>query len=157
MVMHVFAFAGVIASSIFNNVTKDLYYIDPQNEEASVLYNASIFIMAVMLVVTQVLLCAIFWQFGGKLEAPDTQETEEPEELLVKTYDDDSELQARIWNAFAMKRLQSNEVTGLIESSSATITAEQVKNPNRKRQSKNVNETLETEGLNYDEQQMIEE
>jgi len=77
--------------------------------------------------------------------------------LLVKTYDDDSELQARIWNAFAMKRLQSNEVTGLIESSSATITAEQVKNPNRKRQSKNVNETLETEGLNYDEQQMIEE
>jgi len=61
MVMHVFAFAGVIASSIFNNVTKDLYYIDPQNEEASVLYNASIFIMAVMLVVTQVLLCAIFW------------------------------------------------------------------------------------------------
>jgi hypothetical protein len=41
MVMHVFAFAGVMGSSTFNNISKLLYYIDPQNEEANVLYNAS--------------------------------------------------------------------------------------------------------------------
>ena len=77
--------------------------------------------------------------------------------MLVQSYDDDAELQTRIWNVFAIEKRQSIELTGFVQSLRATITAEQIKNPNRKRQSKNVNETLETEESNFDEQQMIEE
>ena len=72
--------------------------------------------------------------------------------MLVQSYDDDAELQARIWNAFAIVKRQSIELTGFVESFRATITAEQIRNPNRRRQLQNVNETNEAEGSIYDEQ-----
>ncbi len=110
-----------------------------------------------MLFVTQALLCAIFWQFGGKLEALNTQETDEPEPLLVQDVDDEAELQARIWNAFNIEKRQSDELTRFAESFKAIITLEHIKNPNRRKKSQNMNETLETEGSLNDGQQIVEE
>ena len=72
--------------------------------------------------------------------------------MLVQSYDDDAELQARIWNAFAIEKRQSIELTGFVESFRVTITAEQIKNPNRRRQLQNVNGINEAEGSIYDEQ-----
>ena len=62
MVIHVFAFAGCILSFDFNSFTYVLaYLIAPESEAANVLNSTSIYISVSMLVVTQALLCAIFW------------------------------------------------------------------------------------------------
>jgi hypothetical protein len=52
-----------------------------------------------------------------------------PEELLVQSYDDEAELQARIWNAFALAKHQSGDF--LIVSAisfKATVMVEQIVN-----------------------------
>ena len=63
--------------------------------------------------------------------------------MLVQSYDDDAELQARIWNAFAIEKHQSNELTEFVESFKATVTVAQILNPNRREQTANLNESLE--------------
>ena len=63
--------------------------------------------------------------------------------MLVQSYDDDAELQARIWNAFAIEKHQSNELTGFVEGFRATVTVAQILNPNRREQTTNLNESLE--------------
>jgi hypothetical protein len=49
--------------------------------------------------------------------------------LLVQSYDDEAELMARIWNAFALAKRQSGDfISESTISFSATVTVEQIVN-----------------------------
>lgn len=68
--------------------------------------------------IAQVLLCAIFWDLGRKKEKQEESEEEEFAEVTLEDWDEDAELQMRIWNSFLREQKQ---VSSLISDGSNSL------------------------------------
>ena len=91
--------------------------------------------------IAQVLLCAIFWDLGRKKEKQEESE-EEFTEVTLEAWDEDAELQMRIWNSFLREQKQ---VSSLISdgSNSLVLSTERIssykKGTNSLKQSSGIN------------------
>jgi hypothetical protein len=67
MLLHVMAFAGYVLSLIILYPLTVLTLLNPQNQEVYKAFEISFGPLTFTATVAQILLCVIFWQFGGKL------------------------------------------------------------------------------------------
>ena len=72
----------------------------------------------------QCLLCVIFWQLGTKVEVDETDGETSYGEVQVEEFDEEAELQARIWNGFT--RAIHGVTDSVRESFTATVTPQQI-------------------------------
>ena len=96
------AFGIYLLSLFVLNVTGTIYYINPSSNNSLIFAWASGTYL-VLNFFSQALLCYIFWDLGTKKEEEETdQEDEEADYAPTQTevFDEEDEVQARIWNAF---------------------------------------------------------
>ena len=143
MVFHVLAFGLYVVSVLLIDTSLTLLIIRPSNPTFFKVFEICELITTATATLSQVLLCAIFWQLGAKLEET-PQKTQPEEPLLVKTFDNEDELQARIWNAFNLRKLEQSDFIEFAESFKGTVTAEMIMN-SRLMQQKDLNQHFKTE------------
>jgi hypothetical protein len=83
MIIHVLAFGGYIVALLVLQPIVILMFAFPYWPEIFIVFDFAIIPLTITATLSQVLLCAIFWKFGGKLAAQPTRDTEAIEPLLV--------------------------------------------------------------------------
>ena len=72
MLIHVLAFAGYALAYIVLTAMAILYISMPRKPKIKKIFEISIIPAVLTGMIAEIILCAIFWQFGSKLEAPNT-------------------------------------------------------------------------------------
>jgi hypothetical protein len=72
MVIHVLAFAGYVLSNLVLTAMIILEIAFPKNDTIKEVFLISIIPLVLTGMIAEIILCTIFWQFGSKLEAPNT-------------------------------------------------------------------------------------
>jgi len=75
MLLHVLAFGSFVISLILYSSTEILMEIFPYNKKAFKWFEYSLIPTAITSSISQMFLCAIFWQFGGKLAAQPAEDS----------------------------------------------------------------------------------
>jgi len=83
MVIHVLAFGGYIVALLVLQPIVILMFVSPHEPKIFIVFDFAIIPLTITATLSQVLLCAIFWEFGGKLAAKPTRDSEAIEPLLV--------------------------------------------------------------------------
>jgi hypothetical protein len=76
MVIHVLAFGGYIVALLVLQPIVILMFAFPYWPVIFIVFDFAIIPLTITATLSQVLLCAIFWQFGGKLAGQPTRDTE---------------------------------------------------------------------------------
>ena len=126
MCLHASSFGLYTLSLAVFTVFQARYLFDPSKEaaKASQLSQIAMFIFSFF---SQCLLCVIFLQVNTKTETTETKEDEESSSAVtikVEDFDEDAELQARIWNSFT--RAVHGVRNTVNELSKSTVTAQQI-------------------------------
>jgi hypothetical protein len=58
--------------------------------------------------IAQLFLCYIFWELGTPVTVEITETEESDDRMSIQDFDDEAELQAKIWNTFNREALKEN-------------------------------------------------
>ena len=103
LLVHASSFALFLIGSTANTV---LYSIEvvKYTEKTYINYLVANTFMQYCSFLSQCLLCVFFWQMSTKEPDPEPAEESESGEVQTESWDEDAELQARIWNSYLRER-----------------------------------------------------
>jgi hypothetical protein len=102
MILHASAFGFYLLSDVILYSAYTVFIFYPNNITANNVYTIASIIWVCASFISQVCLCAIFWDLGSK---PRQNEPRMPS-IRVEDFDEEAEVQSRIWNNFIRSRNQ---------------------------------------------------
>lgn len=97
MLVHASSFVIFMVTVALVMVGTVIYSFKPDNKFANLFYSITLFFNYLGSFISQTLLCIIFWDLG-KVQVTDHSQSHDS--IQVAEFDEEAEVQARIWNQF---------------------------------------------------------